>query len=129
MIETTVSQRRELTSERLLKESEDQRAEREVRQSTGWVILKDLGHTNRTTSLAERISNPKSRKPSVLSTVQCAISSFGTLLSMTNTATRMRTTTKSGSRRCNSTNGRRLIPRRRSKNGGKRNGRERRKNC
>jgi len=30
MIETTVSQRRELTSERLLKESEDQRAEREV---------------------------------------------------------------------------------------------------
>lgn len=32
MIETTVSQRRELTSERLLKESEDQRMEREVRQ-------------------------------------------------------------------------------------------------
>ena len=30
MIETTVSQRRELTSERLLKESEDLRAEREV---------------------------------------------------------------------------------------------------
>jgi hypothetical protein len=30
MIETTVSQRRELVSERLLKESEDQRAEREV---------------------------------------------------------------------------------------------------
>jgi hypothetical protein len=30
MIETTVSQRRELTSERFLKESEDQRAEREV---------------------------------------------------------------------------------------------------
>lgn len=32
MIETTVSQRRELTSERLLKENEDQRAEREVRR-------------------------------------------------------------------------------------------------
>jgi len=31
MIETTVSQRRELTSERYLKESDDQRAEREVR--------------------------------------------------------------------------------------------------
>ena len=30
MIETTVSQRRELASERLLKESDDQRAEREV---------------------------------------------------------------------------------------------------
>ena len=41
MIETTVSQRRELTSERLLKESEDQRMEREVRQSTCWVILND----------------------------------------------------------------------------------------
>lgn len=38
MIETTVSQRRELTSERLLKESEDQRAEREVRHSTYWAI-------------------------------------------------------------------------------------------
>jgi len=32
MIETTVSQRRELASERFLKESEDQRAEREVRR-------------------------------------------------------------------------------------------------
>ena len=31
MIETTVSQRRGLASERLLKESDDQRAEREVR--------------------------------------------------------------------------------------------------
>ena len=31
MIVTTVSQRRELASERFLKESEDQRAEREVR--------------------------------------------------------------------------------------------------
>ena len=32
MIEATVSQRRELASERFLKESEDQRAEREVRR-------------------------------------------------------------------------------------------------
>ena len=31
MIETTVSQRRELASERFLKENDDQRAEREVR--------------------------------------------------------------------------------------------------
>ena len=32
MIETTVSQRRGLASERILKENEDQRAEREVRR-------------------------------------------------------------------------------------------------
>ena len=63
MIETTVSQRRELASERLLKENEDQRAEREVcRRRTSPVAPRD-SRRGRTTSLAEHISNPRSQKP------------------------------------------------------------------
>jgi len=99
MIETTVSQRRELASERHLKESDDQRAEREVRRCGTPTRLGNSRH-DRIPSLAERISNPKSLKLFDLSIVQCAINSSRTLLSMTNIATRMPTTIRSGSRIC-----------------------------
>jgi len=59
MIETTVSQRCELASERFLKENDNQRAEREVHCLVCWLALSNLRH-NRTTLLAKHIFNPRS---------------------------------------------------------------------
>jgi hypothetical protein len=111
MIETTVSQRREMASERFLKENEDQRAEREVL----FEPYSPFGYSlrwGRTTSLAKRISNPRSRKLFDLSIAQYAISSSRTLHSTMNIVTRMPTTTRSDSRRCSQTSGQRPILRR-----------------
>ena len=96
MIEATVSQRRELASERFLKESEDQRAEREVRRH-GLVANSVADDVTGQRHSASVYSTSVDRNP--LALLLHAVRKT-TLVSTTNIAIRMPTIIRSDSRRC-----------------------------
>ena len=131
VVESTVSQRRELDSERQTKETEEQRKQREVR----WVSIPrsdELKHhplSCRTPSRSVPPCRPRSRPFSAPSTARFVRSSSRTSPSTTSTPTRTRTTTKSASATCRPPSARAATPTRRSASARRRNASARRRNC
>lgn len=113
MIETTVSQRRELDSERQRNETEEQRIAREVSTiDTSLYYLTRIILLRRETSLVAPLFRPKYQKFSDHFTAPPATSNFKTSPNMTNTPIHTLTITRFVSVRCKVPSGPSRIPRR-----------------
>ena len=129
MIEETVSQRRELDSERQQKETEEQRLAREVCPKTKLYLSFPSSSSSRTLSPVVSPSSPRSVRPSVLSTATSATSSSKMSPSTTSTPTPMPTIIKCASATCRWLSGRSKTQRRSSIGERRRNGSGRRRSC
>jgi len=131
MIETTVSQRRELDSERQRNETEEQR---KAREASVFVSLSYMNHSlllcdHREMLPVARLSRPRYRRSFGRFTAPSARNNSKTSPSTMNTPTRTRTTTKFVSARCKMPSGpSRTLPRSRT-DARKRNGSAKRRSC
>ncbi len=130
MIETTVSQRREMDSERQRNETEEQRKAREVSiiHALSYYLLRIIPR-RRETPLVAPLSRLKYRKFSAHFTAPFATSNFKMSPNTMNTLIHMLTTTKSVSATCKIPSGPSRIPRRSRTGAKKRNESVKRKSC